>query len=48
MSYPRRNIETQYRCADLAAVQRRADALGAEDGGILLQRDLFFQSGPAR
>jgi adenylate cyclase class IV len=38
----RRNIEMKFRCADLAAATRRALAAGAEDRGLLHQRDLFF------
>lgn len=36
------------RAADLAAVRRRAEALGARDAGVLHQRDTFFPAGPGR
>jgi adenylate cyclase class IV len=37
-----RNIEIKCTCADLAAVRRRAEALGARDAGVLVQVDTFF------
>jgi predicted adenylyl cyclase CyaB len=45
---PRRNVELKCRCADLEAVRRRADALGARDAGLLVQRDTFFTGPRAR
>lgn len=44
----RRNIEVKCRCADLDAVRRRAEALGARDAGVLRQCDTFFPSPHAR
>jgi predicted adenylyl cyclase CyaB len=37
-----RNIEIKCRCADLGAVRRRAEALGARNAGVLAQVDTFF------
>ena len=37
-----RNIEIKCRCADLAAVRRCAEGLGARDAGVLVQVDTFF------
>jgi predicted adenylyl cyclase CyaB len=37
-----RNIELKCRCAHLDAVRQRALTLGAEDRGMLVQRDTFF------
>jgi predicted adenylyl cyclase CyaB len=48
MSQPNRNIELKVRCEDLVAVRRRAESLGAQDRGVLHQRDVFFQSPLAR
>ena len=48
MAEPRRNIELKCRCADLPAVRRRAEELGATDAGILEQRDTFFDAPLAR
>lgn len=45
---PRRNVEIKCRCGDLAAVQARAEALGARDAGLLVQRDTFFAGVHAR
>jgi predicted adenylyl cyclase CyaB len=45
---PRRNIELKCRCADLAAVRARAQALGARDAGVLAQHDTFFEAPRAR
>jgi adenylate cyclase class IV len=44
MQRPRRNIELKCRCADLAAVRRRAEQLGATDAGVLHQHDTFFDA----
>ena len=44
----RRNIEIKCRCADLALVRRRAEALGARDAGVLRQTDTFFEAAHAR
>jgi len=43
-----KNIEIKCRCADLEAVCRKAESLGAEDKGVLRQRDTFFQAAKAR
>ena len=48
MSGLRRNIEVKCRCADLALVRRRAEALGARDAGVLRQTDTFFEAPHAR
>ncbi|HEY5947299.1 MAG TPA: class IV adenylate cyclase [Kofleriaceae bacterium] len=37
-----RNIEIKCSCADLHAVRRRAEVLGARDAGVLVQVDTFF------
>jgi predicted adenylyl cyclase CyaB len=43
-----RNLELKSRCADLDAVLRRAEALGARDAGVLVQCDVFFSAPGAR
>ncbi len=48
MSGPRRNVELKCRCRDLEAVRRRAEAAGARDAGVLVQRDTFYGAGRAR
>lgn len=48
MDEPRRNVELKCRCPDLEAVRRRAEALGARDAGLLVQRDTFFTGPLAR
>lgn len=42
------NLEQKFRCADLAATEARARALGAADQGIIQQHDLFFPAPQAR
>ena len=37
-----KNLELKYRCTDLEAARRRAEALGARDAGVLIQADTFF------
>ena len=43
-----RNIEIKCRCADLEAVRKRAESLGARDAGVLVQVDTFFAAPEAR
>jgi len=43
-----RNIEIKCRCADLAAVCRKAEELGARDAGVLIQSDTFFHASLGR
>jgi predicted adenylyl cyclase CyaB len=44
----KQNIEIKCRCADLEKVCQKAKKLGAEDKGLLRQRDTFFQGVKAR
>ena len=48
MTTVRRNLELKCRCTDLAAVRRRAEALGARDAGVLRQVDTFYEARHAR
>jgi predicted adenylyl cyclase CyaB len=43
-----RNIEAKWRCGDLEAIARRAATLGARDGGVIEQEDLFFPCAAGR
>jgi adenylate cyclase, class 2 len=45
---PRRNVELKARDADPEATVRRALELGAEDRGVLHQRDTYFAAARGR
>jgi adenylate cyclase, class 2 len=44
----KRNLERKFRCPDLPAAEKAAQALGAVFAGTLVQRDLFFPAPRAR
>jgi adenylate cyclase class 2 len=48
MTSSKQNIEIKCRCSDLSVVRHKAQALGAEDKGLLRQCDTFFQGVKAR
>jgi len=44
----KQNIEIKCRCVELEKVRQKAKNIGAEDKGLLCQRDTFFQGVKAR